>query len=118
MVKAAIRAGSVDLDGEAFSKILQAVPAGRVEKEVREQQAKELADLARRSNAALAELERRSLVELQRQAEELKRRAREEAPFQAAHRDLHDAVVEQQLAKARAEALAKVEEFLRRSKKG
>lgn len=105
MVHAAVSAG-VALDGETFSEILRPIPGGRIEREVRAKQAAELAAMARRG-----------AEELERRAEELRREIRERAAYQAAQRDLHDSTIEQQLAAMRAEALAKVDAFLNRSRR-
>ena len=102
MVHSAVNSGA-ELDSEAFKQALQSVPGGRIKKEVREEQAAELAALARQNTA-----------ELRRKADELKQRLQEEAAFRAANRDLQDAAIEQQLAKV-ADILAKYEELLKRS---
>lgn len=104
MVRTAVRAG-VEIDGDAFNEILRPAPGGRIEKEVRAEQAAKLAELAHQNTA-----------ELQRRAEETRRRIREEAAYQAANRHLHDAAVEQQLAQKRAEAFAKVEELIKQGR--
>jgi hypothetical protein len=104
MVRAAI-SGGVELDGEVFSEVIREMPGGQIERAVRNQQARELTELMQKSNAML-----------RRRAEELKEKVREQAVYQAAHADLNSAAVEQQLAAKRAEAFARMEEFLRKNR--
>lgn len=104
MIHAAIN-GGVELDGEVFGEVLKAVPGGSIEQQVRRKQAERLTALMRESNDSL-----------RRKAEELNRKLREEAKYQAAHADLHQAALDQQLAAKRAEAFAKMEAFLKRNR--
>jgi hypothetical protein len=105
MVRDAIRSG-VEIDERAFTDILRDPPLSKVGRDVRNEQAAKLAEMARMSNA-----------ELLRKEAQLRRRMEEEAKYQAAQSDLMDAVIEQQLAKARADAYAKAEEFWRSRRK-
>jgi hypothetical protein len=99
MVQQAIRSG-VEFDAQAFADILRNPPLSGVGRDVRNEQAAKLAAMARMSNA-----------ELRRAAGVLRRQVEEQAKYQAAHGELLDAMMEQQLAKARADAYAKAQEF-------
>lgn len=102
IVNSAVAGGMID--GNVFSKIMAPVPGNRIEREVRAEQARKLAELAHETEAAL-----------RRRAEEAQRQVREEAAFLAAQRNLHDATVSAQLAKARADLMEKLAELLKRS---
>ena len=80
------------------------VPGNRIEREVRAAQAAKLAELARQSEAAL-----------RRRADEAQTHYAKKRPFALAQRDLHDATVNAQLAKARADLMERLAESLRRS---
>jgi len=96
-----------EIDGKLFAQILRPVPGNRIEREVRARQAQELERLARQTESML-----------RRRAEEAKQKLREEAAYRSAQREMHDATVDAQLAKARADMLDKLAESLRRSAEG
>jgi hypothetical protein len=104
MVKDAIRA-RVEFDAQAFADIVREPPGSRVGRDVRNEQAAKLAAMARMSNE-----------QLRRMAEELRQQFEDQAKYQAATGESLDAVAER-LAKARADAYAKAEEFWKSRRK-
>jgi hypothetical protein len=105
MVNDAIRA-KVQFDAQAIADILEPATGPRVQQDVRNAQAMKLAEMARMSNE-----------QLRRAADELQRQVAEQAQYQAAHGELLDAMVAQRVAKARADAFAKAEEFWKSRRK-
>lgn len=102
MVDAAVAGGAID--GKVFADLMRPVPGNRIERQVRTEQARRLETLARETEA-----------QLRRRADEAKRKLQEEATFRAAQRDMHDATVDAQLAKARADLFEQLAESLRQS---
>lgn len=95
MVEAAIHSG-VELDGKAFADIMRPMPGGRIEKEVRAEQARKLTEKAHR----YAETMR---VE----AERIKAEAQRDTEYIKAHDELAQAAIVHEKAKARLDALRK-----------
>ena len=103
MVNAAIESGH-ELDGKAFANIMRPVPGGRIEKQVRAEQARNLAQRAQHHAAA-------SRVEADRikaaEADRIKARAQRDTDFINAQEALAKAANVHEQAKARLEALRK-----------
>jgi len=95
MVDAAIHSG-VELDGKAFADIMRPIPGGRIEKEVRAEQASKLTEKAHR----YAE-------EMRVEAERIKAEAQRDTEYIKAHDELAQAAIVHEKAKARLDALRK-----------
>jgi hypothetical protein len=95
MVESAMHTGA-ELDGKAFAEIMRPIPGGRIEKEVRADQARKLAERAHRYAESMR-------VEADRLAAE----ARRESEFIKAQDELVQAATAHEKAKARLDALRK-----------
>ncbi len=95
MVEATMHRGA-QLDGKAFAEIMRPMPGGRIEKEVRAQQARKLAEKAHRYAEAMR-------VE----ADRIKAEAQRDAEFIRAQKELTRAAEVHEQAKARLDALRK-----------
>ena len=93
MVEAAIHRG-VELDGKAFADIMRPMPGGRIEKEVRAQQAH-----------ALAAKAHQYAEKMRAEADRIKAKAQQDAEFIRAQDELAKAAIVHEKAKARLEAL-------------
>jgi len=93
MVVRAIRAGA-EVDGKAFAEIMRPMPGGRIEKEVRAEQARNLAERAERHASVI-----------RAEAERIMAAARRDAEFLGAQDELARATMAHERAKARLDAL-------------
>ncbi|MDO8575981.1 MAG: hypothetical protein Q7R90_01560 [bacterium] len=95
MVEATMHRG-VELDGKAFAEIMRPIPGGRIEKEVRAEQAR-----------ALAERAHRYAETMRAEADRIKAEAQRETEFIKAQDELAKAAIVHEKAKARLDALRK-----------
>ncbi len=95
MVEATMHRG-VELDGKAFADIMRPMPGGRIEKEVRAEQARQLAEKAHRYAETM-----------RAEADRIKAEAQQDAEFIRAQDDLAKAAIVHEKAKARLAALRK-----------
>jgi hypothetical protein len=103
MVEDAITRG-VALDGAAFAELMRPIPGGRVEKQVRAEQGRALAERARQFEERLrAEANHLTAAEARRVAAQ----AHADAEFTTAQNELAQAAVAHEKAKARLDALRK-----------
>jgi len=93
MVEASIERG-VELDGQAFADLMRPVPGGRIEKEVRAEQARRLCERAQQH-----------AERLRAEADRVQEEARRDREFITAQDDLVKATVAHERAKARLDAL-------------
>ena len=95
MVEASMHRG-VEIDGQAFAEIMRPMPGGRIEKEVRAQQARNLAEKAHRY-----------ATEMRAEADRIKAEAERDIEFIKAQDELTKAATVHEKAKARLDALRK-----------
>lgn len=95
MVETAMHTGA-ELDGKAFAEIMRPMPGGRIEKEVRADQARKLAERAHRYAESM-----------RAEADRIKAKAHEDAEFIKAQDELLKAATVHEQAKARLDALRK-----------
>ncbi len=95
MVETAMHSG-VELDGKAFAEIMRPIPGGRIEKEVRAEQARALAGRAHRYAETI-----------RAEAERIKAKAQQDTEFIKAQDELAKAAIVHEKAKARLDALRK-----------
>lgn len=95
MVEATMDRG-IELDGKVFAEIMRPIPGGRIEKEVRAEQAR-----------ALAERAHRYAERMRAEAERIKAKAQQDAEYIKAQDELVKAAIVHEQAKARLDALRK-----------
>ncbi|MGO8754651.1 MAG: hypothetical protein ACLQHK_05415 [Gallionellaceae bacterium] len=106
MVEAAMHSG-VNLDGKAFADIMRPMPGGRIEKEVRAQQARKLAEKAHRYAETMRAEAERIMAEAQRDTELIKAEAQQDTEFIKAQDELIKAAMAHKKAKASLDILRK-----------
>ncbi len=95
MVETAMHTGA-ELDGKTFAEIMRPMPGGKIEKEVREEQARKLTEKAYRYAESM-----------RAEADRIKAKAEQDAQFIKAQDDLLEAATVHEKAKARLKALRK-----------
>lgn len=100
MVLAAIHSGA-EIDVKNFRVALEVAPRNRIERAVRERQARELSGIIRHNSE-----------KLQQEAEETRLRLRAKLAHRNANKELNIAALDQQLSLARSETLRKIEGWL------
>ena len=95
MVEATMERG-VELDGKAFADIMRPMPGGRIEKDVRAEQARKLAEKANHYAEAM-----------RAEADRIKAKAQQDTEFIKAQDELTKAATVHEKAKARLDALRK-----------